>query len=193
MAGPAQMAQKLGMLVAGNNLFIRGQPSQFTPELAKHFLLVESTLNVASFALGVVHYVSTFWRHPERHFNAVQCFNECATRSEAQIFWTGYVSKVRQEPINGFARASMLTWQVISLSFWLPLSAIAPGGVHTVLHTANDVLYKKYETTSFNAPSQFYDRHLSELAKHRAHHANCMNFSLCPFTLVIIIILTFFR
>lgn len=168
----------IGRVTAGHSLFIPGQPQAYTPTLAKHFIIVEATLLPASLALAGVHYVSALCGHPERKTLGHEALQEAHARMEALTFWTSELSSNRSDPLNVAVRLSALTWSVSTFTFWSLFAAWSPATIHRAMGDANDILQRKYVTTTRGAPMGFYQTHIDRMTRVKQDHYNQQNLSL---------------
>ena len=167
-----KMAATVGKWIAGNSLFIQGQPNAFSPLLAKHFILVESLLLPASAALCSSHYVSAMFTRPERKALMQAQFLEVTQRSEAIIFWSKNMSYRREEAPNFLIRFAAVTVQALMMPMWLIVAAWSPASVHQCLATATDVLQQKYVATAKGAPHDFYTPNIDRMSISKQQHAS---------------------
>jgi hypothetical protein len=163
--------KQVGTLLAGHNIFIAGAPQKYTPALARHFILVESLMHPASFALWLTHYASTYANAPDRAALAVDMMQEFHARHKALMFWFTQLTTNRYDAANAVTRVVALSLELLTLPFWILFASAAPGGVHASLAMASDILNKKYQTTDTNAPP-FYHEHIQMLERFNVRHSH---------------------
>ena len=162
---------QVGRWLAGHSLFISGQPTSFSPLLAKHFLAVESLLLPGNAALVASHYVATWCGHPERTVQMNQQMNEITARTEAVVFWSRHLTSKRDEVPNVAFRIAAVMIQAVLAPMWFIVAAWSPASVHQCLGTATDLLQQKYAGTASGAPHDFYTPAINKMTVAKQAHA----------------------
>lgn len=175
--------KQVGTLLAAHNLMIPGKPHAFSPQLARHFFLLETVMRPASDALYFAHSMSCYFSYPNRTDLVSLCSEESRARLNAQMFWARHLSPNYGDPQNMAVRGLAAVFHCGMLVPWFMVSACLPGMVHQALATAAGVTSKKYEATSEGAPGPLYNAHIAEMARIEQVHSRAASTTyVCPFT-----------
>ena len=142
-----------GKLLTGHSIFIRGQPSAFSREIAPHFLFAEGVTLAPTLALMCTHTL-TSWHAAPHAAQVSQMAREYAHRHEAFTNWTQHYTANRADLPNSGIRALSFFGAWMTLPPWVVVAGLTPSTAHHALATANGILAAKYETISSGMPSE---------------------------------------
>ena len=181
---------RLGQVLCGHGLFIKGQPSVFHRDLAPHFIVVEGMTLAPAAALIATHTLTSWHVKPQASQVSQMC-REYAHRHEAMTLWTQNFTNDRADIKNGGYRFLAFAGAWTTLAPWVVVSALSPATTHYALKEANRILAMKYSTISAGMPAELKEK-IAIYESYEAFHDQASQTERTQFLVVSLVLLWVF-